>query len=65
MTSLYVEPLSCISRDGSPEAPQMPKILAHPTATTSHSGPRKPTEVLMDSSSGRPDVWTVAVLGYN
>ncbi len=65
MTSLYVEPLSGISRDGSPEAPQMPKILAHSTATTSHGGPRKPTEVLMDGSSGRPDVWSVAVLGYN
>jgi len=66
MISSYVEPLSCISAGGSTQPLRGSMNLARPTISIPHVvRGKKPTEVLLDNSSDRPDVRTVAVLGYN
>jgi hypothetical protein len=66
MISSFVKPLSSISAGSSPQPPQRSMNLAHPNVATPHVvREKKPTDVLMDGSNDRPDVRTVAVLGYN
>ena len=64
MISSYVEPLSCIPAEGSPQQSQQSMHLARQDLVT-HLVRKRPTDVLMDGSNERPDVRTVAVLGYN
>ena len=64
MISSYLEPLSCIHAEGSPQQSQQSMHLARQDLVT-HLVRKRPTDVLMDGSNERPDVRTVAVLGYN
>jgi len=66
MITSYVEPLFGISQEGSPQSTRTSTNLAPSTFTVPlFVRKKKPTEVLMDSSSDRPDVGAIAVLGYN
>lgn len=61
MPAQYASPF-----ERSPRATQGAGKLTSLAYAAPHFGPlRKPTEVLMDNSNDRPDVATIAILGYN